>query len=106
MVKLMFFGFRKEGLTRDQALAEWGGELHTSFARKLPGLRRWVRNHPVSEGPQSAPDWVGELWFDDQGTLDACLSSKEMEDAFEDAKRFANLDKSFALVVDEQVGIG
>ena len=23
MVKFMFFGFRKDGLTREQALAEW-----------------------------------------------------------------------------------
>ena len=106
MTKLMFFGFRKEGLTREQALAEWAGELHVSFAEKLPGVRRWVRNHPVSEAPDSAPDWVGELWFDDQGALDACLNSAAMAAAFDDAKPFANLEKTYALVVDEQVAIG
>ena len=106
MVKFMFFGFRKEGLTREQALAEWSGERHSSFVTKLPEVRRWARNHPVSEAPDSAPDWVGELWFDDQGALDACLSSSEMADAFDDAKRFANLEKTYGLVVDEQVAIG
>ena len=106
MAKFMFFGFRKEGLTREQALAEWAGALHSSFVKKLPGVRRWVRNHPVSEAPESAPDWVGERWFDDRAALDACLNSQEMSDAFEDGRRFANLDKTYGLVVDEQPGIG
>ena len=98
MAKFMFFGFRKEGLTREQALAEWAGALHSSFVKKLPGVRRWVRNHSVSEAPESAPDWVGERWFDDRAALDACLNSQEMW--------FANLDKTYGLVVDEQPGIG
>ncbi len=70
MVKVIFFAFRKEGLTSEEALAEAGGERHASFVRKLPGVRRAVLNHPVSEVPESAPDWVGELWFNDQGALD------------------------------------
>ncbi len=106
MVKLIFFAFRKDGLTREEALAEAGGERHASFVRKLPGVRRGVLNRPVSEGPESAPDWVGELWFDDQDALDACLNSQEMADDFEDAKRFADLDKVYSLVVEEQVYIG
>ena len=40
MIKLMFFAFRKEDLTREEALAEAGGERHASFMKKLPGLRR------------------------------------------------------------------
>ena len=36
MVKVIFFAFAKEGMTREQALAEAGGELHVSFMKKLP----------------------------------------------------------------------
>ena len=106
MVKLMFFGFRKEGLTREEALAEWAGDVHSSIVAKAPGLRRWVRNHPVSEASDGAPDWIGELWFDDQEAFNTCMNSKEMAAAFEDAKRFADLDKTYSLVVDEQTGMG
>ena len=106
MVKLMFFAFRKEGLTREEALAEASGEHHASFMKKLPGLRRWVVNHPISEVPEPAPDWVSELWFDDQDALDACLNSPEMADDLEDGKRFADLDKVYSVVVDEHVYIG
>ena len=104
MVKFMFFGFRKDGLTREQALARWSNEQHASLANKLPGIHRWVRNHPISEAPETAPDRVGELWFDDQATLDAALNSNEMAEAFKDAERLTDLDKTFGLVVAEQVG--
>ena len=36
MVKVIFFAFAKEGMTRERALAEAGGELHVSFMKKLP----------------------------------------------------------------------
>ena len=42
--------------------------------------------------------------FDDQEALEAALNSKEMTEGFEDAKRFANLEKTYGLTVDEQVG--
>jgi len=31
MVKMMFFGFRRDGLSREQALAELGGAHHLSL---------------------------------------------------------------------------
>ena len=106
MVKMMFFGFRRDGLSREQALAELGGAHHLSFVKKVPGLRRRVRNYPVAEVPDAAPDWVGELWFDDQGALDAAVGSQEWADMGGDGNRFANVEKTYGCVVDEQVGIG
>ncbi len=106
MVKVIFFGFAKEGMTREQALAEVGGDLHASFMRKLPGLRRWVVNRPISEVPEEAPDLVSELWFDDQDAVDVCMNSPEMAADLEDAKRFADLDRVYSLVVEEKVYIG
>ncbi len=102
MVKVIFFAFAKEGMTREQALAEAGGELHISFMKKLPGLRRWVVNHPISEVPEPGPDWVSELWFDDKDAADACISSPEMAADLEDGKRFADVDKSYAVFVEEK----
>ena len=106
MVKVVFFAFAKDGVTREQALAEAGGDLHASFMKKLPGLRRWVVNDPISEVPEVAPDWVSELWFDDQDAVDACMNSPEMAADLEDGKRFADLDKVYSVVVEEKVYIG
>ncbi len=103
---MIFFAFRKEGLTREEALAEADGERHASFMKQLAGIRRWVVNYPISEVPESAPDWVSELWFDDRNALDACLNSREMANNFENGKRFADLDKVYSLVVEEKVYIG
>ena len=46
----------------------------------------------------AAPDGIGELWFDSPQAME----STEMTAAVEDAKRFLDLDKTFALVVDER----
>ena len=63
-------------------------------------------NHPISEVPEQAPDWVSELWFDDQDALDTCLNSPEMAADLEDGKRFADLGKVYSVVVEEKVYIG
>ena len=103
---MIFFGFRKEGLTREEAIAEAGAEPHDSFMRQLPGLRRWVVNQPIAEVPECGPDWVSVLCFDDKEALDACMNSPEMAADLEDGKRFADLDKVYSLVVEEHVHLG
>ncbi len=100
MVKVIFFAFRKDGLTREEAIAEAGGDRHVSFMKKLPGLRRWVVNDPISEVPDSGPDWVSELWFDDKAAADACMKSPELAADLEDGSRFADVDKSYAIVAE------
>ena len=106
MVKVIFFAYAKGGMTPEQAMAEAGGEQHASFMKKLPGLRRWVVNRPISEVSEKAPDWVSELWFDDQAALDACMNSPEMAADLEDGKRFADLDRTYSVVVEETVHLG
>ena len=106
MFKVIFFAYAREGMTPEQAMAEAGGDQHASFMKQLPGLRRWVVNRPVGEASAKAPDWVSELWFDDQEALDACMNSPEMAADFEDGKRFADLERTYAMVVEETVHIG
>jgi uncharacterized protein (TIGR02118 family) len=106
MVKVIFFAYAKEGMTPAQAMAEAGGDLHSSFMQKLPGLRRWVVNHPIYDVPEQGPDWVSELCFDDRDALDACMNSPEMAADMEDGKRFADLNKTYSVIVEEKVHIG
>jgi hypothetical protein len=70
--------------------------------RKTPGLRRWVQNHVGTLPTSAAPDGIGELWFEGSGAME----SAEMAAAVEDAKRFLDMDKSYALLVEEKQILG
>jgi len=72
----------------------------------VPGLRKWVLNHVVSEEGKSLPDGIGELWFDDADALETAMSSSEMGSAIEDAKRFLDMDKTYAVLVEEEPVLG
>jgi uncharacterized protein (TIGR02118 family) len=103
MVKLMFMVHRKEGLTRDECLAEWTGEQHLAVLdpMKKLGFKKYIQNRVSSPEPEGAPDGIGELWFDDAAAMERVMTSPEMAIAFEDAQRFADIEKSHGIVVEE-----
>jgi uncharacterized protein (TIGR02118 family) len=106
MNKVLFVLFRKFDLTHERCLAEWNGEGHVSVVSKCPGLRKWVQNHVTSMPSEAAPDGIGELWFDDAQALERAMNSPEMAAAVEDAKRFLDMSKTYALVVEEKTPVG
>jgi uncharacterized protein (TIGR02118 family) len=106
MMKVLFVWFRKSDLTHEQALAEWSGERHTSAVRKIPGLKKWIQNHPIELPNATAADGIGELWFDTAETMQQGMASSEMAAAVEDGKRFADMERAYVLVVDEKAVIG
>jgi uncharacterized protein (TIGR02118 family) len=106
MNKVLFVVFKQADLTHEQCLAEWQGEQHISTLKKLPGLKRWVQNQVTALPNEAAPDGVGELWFDDAAALEQAMNSPEMGAAVEDAKRFLDMEKTYALIVNEKHIIG
>jgi uncharacterized protein (TIGR02118 family) len=106
MNKVLFVVFKRADLTHEQCLAEWHGEPHISTVKKLPGLKKWVQNHVTVLPSEAAPDGIGELWFDDPAALEQAMNSPEMGAAVEDAKRFLDMEKTYALVVAEKPVIG
>ncbi|TDI42487.1 MAG: EthD family reductase, partial [Acidobacteria bacterium] len=100
--KVIFVIFRRSDLAREACLEQWNGERHGAVVRKTPGLRKWTQNHVVSEEGERMPDGIGELWFDDMEALQAAMNSAEMGAAVEDAKNFLDMDKTYAVVVDEK----
>lgn len=103
--KVVFVLFRRADLSHDQCLAAWKGEQHVSIVKKVPGLRRWVQDHVASLPHEGAADGIGELWFDDAETRKQGMGSPEMAAAVEDAKRFLDMSRSYALVVEEHAVI-
>ena len=107
MVKMMFMVYRKPPLTRAQCHAEWMGEPHHSYiqALKAAGLRRYVQNACTGDERDGAPDGVGELWFDDPAAMERVLRSEPWQVMGKDGERFVDLERSYALIVDEYVRI-
>jgi uncharacterized protein (TIGR02118 family) len=87
MVKLMLLVSRLPGLTIEQFVEHWQ-DVHGPIAVKLPGLRRYVQNHPVLEAygvrGMSHDGWA-ELWFDDLAALQAAYASPEWAAVREDS---------------------
>jgi len=98
----VFVLFRRADLTHDQSMAEWSGNQHTSIVRKIPGLKRWVQNHPMGARNEGSPDGLGELWFESAEAMDRAMKSPEMSAAAEDAKRFLDMTRTYAIVVEEK----
>ena len=104
--KVMFVVARRSDINRTRCRGEWAGEKHRRIVEAVPGLRKWVLNHVVSEEGKSLPDGIGELWFDDADALETAMSSSEMGSAIEDAKRFLDMDKTYAVLVEEEPVLG
>ena len=105
-MKVVFVLFRKQGLTHEESLAQWKGDQHTSIVRMVPGLKRWIQNHAITVPSESAADGIGELWFDSPAAMEQAMNSPQMASAVEDAKRFLDMERTYALVVDEKTVFG
>ena len=105
-MKVLFVWFRRSDVTHDQALAEWSGERHMSAVKKIPGLKKWIQNIPATLPNATAADGIGELWFDTAENMQQGMASAEMAAAVEDGKRFADMERAYVLVVDEQAVVG
>lgn len=105
-MKVVFVLFRRAGLTHEESLAEWNGARHTSIVRKVPGLKRWVQNHAIAVPNEAAADGIGELWFDSKEAMEQAMNSPQMAAAVEDAKKFLDMERTYALVIDEKTVIG
>jgi uncharacterized protein (TIGR02118 family) len=87
MVKLLLLVSRLPGLTIEQFTEHWE-QVHGPLAAKLPGLRRYVQNHPVLEAygvRGMSHDGYAELWFDDLPSLQAAYASPEWAAVREDS---------------------
>jgi len=104
--KVMFVVARRSDMNRTECLGEWRGEKHRTIVEAVPGLRKWVLNHVVSEDGEKLPDGIGELWFDDADALETAMNSSEMGAAIEDAKRFLDMEKTYAVIVEEETVLG
>lgn len=81
MVKYVMLVSRLPGLTIEQFSERWESVI-APMVLQIPGLRRYVQNHPVLEAygvrGMSHDGWA-EAWFDDLGSLQAAYASPEWQ---------------------------
>ena len=106
MAKIMFVLYRRADKSQQEFVAEWGGARHTSIVGKIPGVTKWIQNCVVYSPGAPVCDGVGEMWFENDRAMEAAVKSPEMAEAFEDARRFLDLERSGMLVAEEKMVLG
>lgn len=101
MGKLIGVVIRRPELTHDRATAYWRS-THGRLALDLPGLRRYIQNHPsVRPGKDPAVDGFAEVWFDDEDALRAAFRSEPGKTVVADEANFVDPGRAFGAIVRE-----
>src|SRR5579884_4256605 len=105
MVKSMVFFKRRPGM-EVEAFRRYWLEEHPKVVLKLPGIRRYVQNHPTLSayegGREPVYDGVAEVWFDDWEALRASGRAPAYQDVLADEANFLDPSSRRALIVEEQ----
>jgi len=90
LIKAITLIRRKSGLTAREFKEYWRDE-HVKVIKRLPGIRRYVQNHPLPENYSSGTpvyDGVAELWGEDTRTFKAMAASEAYQQVQTDEEKF------------------
>jgi uncharacterized protein (TIGR02118 family) len=95
---------RKPGLSVEEFQTYWR-EHHGPLAARVPGLRRYVQDHPMPElyGSRNAPlcDGVAEAWFDSLEDLQRSTETLEAKAVRADEPNFMDVSKLVFLLTED-----
>ncbi|HEV3109159.1 MAG TPA: EthD family reductase [Candidatus Binataceae bacterium] len=95
---------RKSSMSVEEFQTYWR-EHHGPLAAKVPGLRRYVQNHPFPElyGGRNAPlcDGVAEAWFDSLEHLQRSTETPELKAVRADEPNFMDVSKLVFLLTED-----
>lgn len=103
--KLIFICHKRPELDATEFAAAWSSPRHAAVVEKIPGLKKYVHNYVGTSDDAHAPDGIGELWFETDAALENAMSS-ELGAAVDDAKKFLDLEPTYAVPADEATIIG
>lgn len=77
--------------TDASAFEEHYANVHVPLAAKMPNVSRFEASRVVGTPDGSEPPYyrIAELWFEDEATMQATLSSPEGQETVADIPRFA-----------------
>jgi len=103
MIKLVYCITKRPDLS-DQAFFDYWKNIHGPIGARIPGLRRLVQSHTLSEsGELRGPGFHGmaELWFDDLDALRAARQSPEWRASTADEAHFIDSTRVAIFVTEE-----
>jgi uncharacterized protein (TIGR02118 family) len=102
MLKVLSLMKRKEGMSYAE-FRNWALNDHPPFAKKLPGLKGYRMNVPLTENPDSPYDAISEMWFDSADARTAAMATDAGKAAGGDAA--AHASSRFHFIAEEKVFI-
>lgn len=105
MIKAVLTFRKRADLSLDDFLSYWLNE-HPKAVLKLPGLLRYVQDHPLKNGyaKRALPvDGFAETWWPDVETMRANTTTQVWQDLVADEERFIDRTSMQTLLVDEHV---
>ena len=102
MLKFVVVLYRRPDLTCEQFRAHLEN-IHAPLAKALPGLKKYIQNHPAPDPNRDPPAWdaIVELYFDNREMMEAAWASPQGAASDADLPRFADLNRTTWSVVEE-----
>lgn len=112
MIKRISLLTRKVGMTHEEFVRHWL-EIHGPLARKVPGVRRYVQSHIVSESVRpDIPatdveiDGIAELWYDSREAMERSSASPEAKALYADGALIIGAIKTYVVEEKEIIPAG
>ena len=105
MVKIVIFFKRKPGMSVEAFRRHWG-DSHARLVEKLPGLRRYVQNHVLTETyakGEPAFDGVAESSFDDTQAMKDLARTPFYAEVLADEPKFIDRASMGSIITEERV---
>lgn len=105
MIKACTMIRRKPGMSLEAFRNYWLNR-HPEVVCKLPGLRRYVQNHPLMGGYRKGDlvfDGVAEVWVDDSAAMRAMSAAPEYAAVEADEEAFIDRSSMVLLLTEEHV---
>ena len=102
MLKVMSLMKRKDGMSFDE-FKNWAQNEHPKLAQKIPGMKGYRMNVPVSENPDSPCDAISEMWWDSDEARVKGFGTEEGKAAGADAAEHCS--SRFHFMAEEEVFI-
>ena len=102
MLKVLVLMKRREDMSYAD-FRKWAQNDHPEFAKKIPGMRGYRMNVPVTEVAESPYDAISEMWFDSAEARAAGMGSDAGKAAGADAA--SHCAHRFPFVAEEKVVI-
>jgi uncharacterized protein (TIGR02118 family) len=110
MVKSCSLLRRKPGLTQEEFLRYWKEKHGPLAAKVVPGLRKYIQNHPVKiPGYECDIDGIAEIWWDNIEGLQNFLAWRQTPEAkvlMEDESKFIDKSRMERFLAVEYVVVG